>query len=942
MLHPLTIRPALRPCVCIRRPTTSRHGRLNRSGSAAPIKWGAWSSGRRHPRFVLVPCVYTQRGNVRLQNEDLDLDNDVFESWENDGHDVEQIGMDLLGWKELCLQVASFCSTPMAAQSILDSGAAIGKTRKESERMLEETSEAVNAGLDFQGILDVSPIVKADRNRSFTPLQLNGIASTLEGGFRLLEKIESQDLPKLRDLAKGISKVDTSITEAIRYCIREDGYILDQASKTLAEVREKRIKASNELTEMMNDWAQSLYKQKAAERAIVVIRRDRLCIPVKVNMRSQVPKGSVALAMSASGQTVYIEPKPAVALNNTAALLESEETEEIERLLSALTLKVLDNVDNIEQLLASIEQLDLVNARGRHARWMSSTRPGFLPDDGKGIKGFQLKLQGARHPILLEPSLARLPTPPSAIDAPFSSDFQTVSLDSQRVQPPTTTKTDENSEKPEPPRPLNLQIPAGKSVVALTGPNTGGKTATLKALGVLSIMAKAGLFVPVHDENESQTFLPWFDKVLVDIGDGQSLQQSLSTFSGHITRINKVFENVSSQSLVLLDELGSGTDPCEGSALASVILTKLSQKSKLTLATTHHAEIKDMAELDPLFMNASMEFDKVNLKPTYKLLWGSAGQSNALDISEALGFDGLIVKEARKILQREQSVAETSGDVRSFELEHSLKQKLAEAKDSAETTQTQKDAAFSKLELAREEVKRLKEVEKTLRDKLGKSSDLPVKLGEEVNWILGQVQCGEFTRAEAESCFKEIESSMPKPSTSVDEEVWAPSVGETVKILNMGGKLGKVVSIKSANLVEILMGQLTFTSAPWQLEPLTQKESRIREDRERRSIQEEMEEERKAKEESREPQEDSGRETVFIQTSANTVDVRGEVSDDAIESVGIALGRFKPGEVCYIVHGRGTGKLRDSVRLYLARNKRVESFHDESESAGGCTVAVLK
>ncbi|EIE19595.1 P-loop containing nucleoside triphosphate hydrolase protein [Coccomyxa subellipsoidea C-169] len=408
--------------------------------------------------------------------------------------------------------------------------------------------------------------------------------------------------PALERLAGGIKGSLPGLASQIWRCISAgDGRVLDGASSALADTRARRQQNLGELRSTIEEWARSMHRLGAAERAQVVVRRDRLCVALKAGRQSDLPKGSVTLATSSTGATFYMDPAPTVPLNNAEAVLAAQEREEVARILAHLSAAVADNAARIWQVLDAVTALDICSARGRHAVWCGGVRLRFLLPEVAAQNGSV-----------------------------------------QVLQPP--------------PRAVDFTVPAGVRVVTVTGPNTGGKTASLKALGLAALMPKAGLFLPLEPTPGKGPPTPfdapavaWFDMVLADVGDGQSLQQSLSTFSGHIRRVRAILAALTRRSLVLLDEAGSGTDPAEGAALASALLAALADRAALTLATTHHASLKDLAANDSRFCNAGVEFDLASLRPTYRLIWGSVGASNALAVAEGLGFDPLVVAEARKV-----------------------------------------------------------------------------------------------------------------------------------------------------------------------------------------------------------------------------------------------------------------------------------------------------
>lgn len=308
------------------------------------------------------------------------------------------------------------------------------------------------------------------------------------------------------------------------------------------------------------------------------------------------------------------------------------------------------------------------------------------------------------------------------------------------------------------PRPLDLRVPSSISVVAITGPNTGGKTVALKAAGLAVLFSKAGLFIPVGSRDEPVS-LSYFDAVLADIGDAQSLQQSLSTFSGHIRRIDGILSTATKHSLVLLDEVGSGTDPVEGAALARAILERLADQSGLCLATTHHSEIKEIDKEDDRFVNASMEFDVSTLSPTYRLIWGQSGASNALDIASALGFDPSILREARSVA-KEAAQRQRNQPLHMEAVAKSLERQLELAEIDLQLIRRKREAAEQKALQIREEIEQVQR----LKEKVDASPKLITKevraYSDRLQEAIDKYGGGSITNEELEAVFAKLEANI--------------------------------------------------------------------------------------------------------------------------------------------------------------------------------------
>ncbi|EFJ40148.1 hypothetical protein VOLCADRAFT_121755 [Volvox carteri f. nagariensis] len=632
--------------------------------------------------------------------------------------------------------VACFCGTSVAAELAARGQLPRGRSREESELLLQQTAEALEANIEVRDCFDIRPAVEAaaagvclnaKQLESLCTISLflylhvgrmQGVASTLESAFAVKAAATAPPhryrYPSLAALAEGIEEEERTLLRAIRACIKF-GSVCDDASESLAAVRAERQSNKERLRKEVEGWARSMQQRGAAEAGAVAIVRGRFCVGVRSGRQGELPRGSVRLSSSSSGATVYMEPQPCVDLNNMEAVLGEREEQEVQKVLGLLSKMLGTRVPQLLSLLGSVTSLDLVAARARHSRWMGATRPEF-EEFGPGAS--PLHVPGALHPLLMQRGLPPLPQAPSVDDNRFDRDFQAApAWELRRVVVPdgprsgelpeygsTTAVTDGGSATVSGsssllPRPLDLRVPPGKAVVAITG----GKTVTLKAAGLMVLMAQAGLFLPYTAASGISTAthgsppcprattsgltprprLVWFDRVLADIGDAQSLQQNLSTFSGHIRRIRGILATAGPGSLVLLDEVGSGTDPLEGAALARAVLDRLAGQARLTLATTHHAELKRAAEEDGRYVNVSMAFDTASLRPTYRLCWGAAGASNALDIAEALGFDrqdSHIAVVARSLVRQ---LDETRQEL---EAQRALRQRLEAAQSRLQET----------------------------------------------------------------------------------------------------------------------------------------------------------------------------------------------------------------------------------------------------------------
>ncbi|RPI58265.1 MAG: endonuclease MutS2, partial [Chloroflexi bacterium] len=486
----------------------------------------------------------------------------------------------------------------------------------EVEQRLQETREArqlldSQGGLSLGGAHDVRPLVEsARRGGLLSPGDLLDITSTLRAGRRVqrtLERLHGQ-APRLADVAARIEPCEGLAAE-IDGAISEQGEVLDHASEKLARVRREMRTAQERLMDKLNRILANPRNAPYLQEALLTQRGGRYVIPIKAEFKGRIP--GIVHDTSASGATLFIEPLSAVEMGNRWRELQIEEGKEIERILADLASRVADLADELTWTVEALADLDLAMAKGRYANLLDATEPELIPFRGRppAGAGHRLDLRQARHPL----------------------------LDPARVVPIDVTLTRE------------------QFALVITGPNTGGKTVSLKTVGLMAAMAQAGLHLPVAEGST----IPVFEGIYADIGDEQSIEQSLSTFSSHLNNIVAILDRIDDRSLVLLDELGAGTDPVEGSALARAILTHLLGRRCTTLVATHYSELKIFAHTTPGVENASLEFDLETLSPTYRMQIGLPGRSNAFAIAERLGLPSSIVHAAREMVSPEDLEAES-------------------------------------------------------------------------------------------------------------------------------------------------------------------------------------------------------------------------------------------------------------------------------------------
>ncbi|NLA84028.1 MAG: endonuclease MutS2, partial [Clostridiales bacterium] len=467
----------------------------------------------------------------------------------------------------------------------------------------DETSEAESI-LAREGRSFIAPfpdieraVKKAKIGSVLSPVELLDIASVLSLISSVRSRMnEHKEKAELRLIPAMIERLQTQRTmlDKIRSCIESEERLYDNASPELANIRRLIGRANDRVRERLNSILHSPQMLKFLQEPIVTIRNGRHVIPVKQEYRSQVP--GIVHDQSSSGATLFIEPMSVVEANNEIRQLMLKEEKEIERILGELTADVAEIGDEILSSHSILIQLDLIFAKGSFSLSIRGTRPKLRSTPF-------IRIRNGRHPLI----------------------------------------------NPEEAVPISLELGGDYTALVITGPNTGGKTVTLKTAGLFVLMAQAGLHVPADYGTE----LGVFQNVYADIGDEQSIEQSLSTFSSHMTNIVEILKNVGPGDLVLFDELGAGTDPTEGAALAMSILDHLYKRRILTMATTHYSELKIYAVNHEGVENASVEFDVETLRPTYRLIIGVPGRSNAFEISKRLGFSEELIRGADKYLSKE-------------------------------------------------------------------------------------------------------------------------------------------------------------------------------------------------------------------------------------------------------------------------------------------------
>lgn len=583
---------------------------------------------------------------------------------------ISQSVLEKLEFSEVRRRLSVHCQYSVASD--LAQNLAPTPDRRIAESWIATTAEArylLDSFPEFSvgGARDIRELLgKVEKGARLQPAELLMIMDTLAAARRLKRmfiKLPEYDerFPNLLDIIGGIENVHR-LDSALEQSIGPRGDVLDSASVELARLRKAVRVAHSRLTERLNNLRSSSRVGSAMQENLVTVRDGRYVIPIKADARNVVR--GIVHGTSASGQTLFIEPFDVVELNNSWRERQADEQQEVNRILDDLSEKVAEHADVLRRMVKAVAEVDLALAKARYARAIDANRPVFhdpAPDGHRvrsadiGHPSHIVSLKEARHPLL----------------------------------------------NPETVVPLSVDIGADFRVLLITGPNTGGKTVALKTIGLLTIMAQSGMFIPAAAHSE----LSVFPEVFVDIGDEQSIEQSLSTFSSHITNIVAMLRRVRANSLVLLDELGAGTDPQEGSALARALITRLLQSRAMVVATTHYSEVKAYAYATPGVENASVEFDVETLSPTYRLTVGIPGKSNALAIARRLGVPGDVIDRADEILH--------AGDQQADDLINDIRRRREQAiEELADAKRARSDVE----ELRRRAARSLREAEQTRRE----------------------------------------------------------------------------------------------------------------------------------------------------------------------------------------------------------------------------------
>ncbi len=754
---------------------------------------------------------------------------------------------------------------------------------EEIRQMQRETSDASDrlfrkGSISFSGVTDLrGTLRRLEVGSSMNIDELLRTARLLEVCLRVKtwgrpanEAEEPDSLTAMFDALTPESRVASEI----RRCILSEDEISDDASAGLRQVR-RAMKTANDRIHSQLTGLLSGSSRMYLQDAVITQRNGRYCVPVKAEYRGQVP--GMIHDQSSSGSTIFVEPMAVVKLNNDLRELELKEQKEIEAVLASLSTMVAECIPSIQNDILLLRSLDFIFARARLSHAMNGSEPIFN-EEGR------INIRKGRHPL----------------------------LDAKKVVP------------------VSIRLGEDFSMLVISGPNTGGKTVSLKTVGLFTLMGQAGLHIPAMDRSE----LSVFTEVYADIGDEQSIEQSLSTFSAHMTNIVSFWEKADEQSLILFDELGAGTDPTEGAALAISILANLHRRDIRTIATTHYSELKVFALSTPGIENGCCEFDVETLRPTYRLLIGIPGKSNAFAISEKLGLPSYVIEEAKgQISQQDEDFEDVIADLENTRLTvEREKEEISRYKQEIEDLKVSLEGKEDKLAASREQIlrKAREEASQILRE-AKEYADETIRRYNKLGGASGSLKEMEKDRTALREKLNELEKKNSlKASKKKGNELTAKDlrIGDAVKVLSMNLK-GTVSTLPDAkgNLF-VQMGILRSQVNLKDLE-LIQEDSPYSP--------------------AKGTKVKTGGSAIKMSKSfsvSTEINLLGKTVDEALSELDKYLDDAYLAHLSSVrvVHGKGTGALRKAVHNYLRKQKHVESFRlgEFGEGDAGVTIVTFK
>ncbi|MFA3800011.1 endonuclease MutS2 [Leptotrichia hongkongensis] len=719
-------------------------------------------------------------------------------------------------------------------------------------------------GLELAGLADITKMMNSiDIIGSYLSAEDLAVLKKNLTIFRISKSRAKNVRDKYRTIWNLFSDVEEvkDIENFISEAINDEGVLKDEASIGLRDVRRQKQNINANIKEKFDELISNKSTQNAIQERIITQRNDRYVIAVKTDFKGLI-KG-IEHDRSATGSTVYIEPLNIVSLNNKLREYEAREREEIRKILLRITELVKTKKEEILEIKEILERLDFIDAKTTY----SVNKKCIVP---KIINKEYLKLVEARHPLI-----------------------------------------DENTVVP-----INFELGNPENIMLITGPNTGGKTVTLKVAGLLTIMALSGIPIPANEKTE----IGYFHNVLADIGDEQSLEQNLSSFSGHVSKIKDIIENANSKSLVLMDELGSGTDPMEGAAFAMAIIDYLNKKHVTSIITTHYSEVKAYAFNTTGIKSASMEFDVETLSPTYRLLEGIPGESNALIIARKYGISEEVIENAKSYISEDNQRVE--------EMLKSIKEK----NDELETMQAQLEATRTELDKQKSiyeqnMIKLENEKNEIIKHAYEEADNYLKNMQAKAKNLIDKINSEESKKEDAKNAQRSLnmlrESFITDKKKNVKEKKVVTqnvdfAVGEEVLVKTMNQN-GKILKIMPNNRIQVQTGILKLVVSTDDIVKIQKKKT------------------------------NKFKNFASLKRTSQVrgeIDLRGMNADEAIAELETYMDRamLTGYHEIYIIHGKGTMVLRKKIHEYLRTSKYVTEFKDANQNEGGigCTVATLK
>ncbi|MDN6295181.1 MAG: endonuclease MutS2 [Alkalibacterium gilvum] len=741
---------------------------------------------------------------------------------------------------------------------------------------LEETEDVallirLSGGIPLAQFEDIRPHLKRVRVQGMLNgkeiAEIGRMLKTLREIKTFFEKREEEAIP-LKQLYSKVNELQTftKLERKIFSIVNESGYVMDDASAKLKGLRDGIKQTEGQARQKLESIVKGSQSRFLTD-SLITMRNDRYVIPVKAENRSTF--GGVVHDQSSTGQTLFIEPQSVVDLNNRLRQYQVEAKYEVNRILQELTIEIEPFREDLKEHLHLLIDLDVIQAKGRFAKTIEAVKPRVSSEN-------HVELYQARHPLLLEDEVV-------ANDIIIGGEYKTM---------------------------------------IVTGPNTGGKTVALKTLGLLQLMGQSGLFIPA----EEGSTMGIFNNVYADIGDEQSIEQSLSTFSSHLTTIVNILKQMDDKSLVLLDELGAGTDPQEGAALAIALLDAIAQHGSYVMITSHYPELKAYGYNRPETINASMEFDVDTLSPTYRLLIGIPGRSNAFEIAKRLGLDSMVIDSAKQLMSGEsQSVDQMIED---------LESKRREAETGAKKVSEElKDASRIHKELKTEYDAYKDEKERLLKKAEKEANNYLNKKKEEADAIIDDLRKKqlegrmneplkehEFIDAQTRLSHLKVEEENLKKNKVLKKQKQEKSlkVGSSVEVQSFGQR-GTVIEKADDKHWVVQMGMLKMKLPESDLVQVKQEKEPERRVSVRRSS------------------------SAGVSTE---IDVRGERVEEAVNKVDQYLDQALLANYpkVTIIHGMGTGAVRKGVHAYLKKHSQVKNYSDAPANQGGngATIVTFK